>query len=309
MHFGTFLLYGIDTQFIFVAKYDSSGNFIWAKNPGSDGYVSSRDIAVDDNYNLYITGAYRDVTMTFGSHTLVDSTDGFIFLLKLDSSGNLHWAEGAGRAFYEDIKAIATDCLGNVYITGEFWGSTLDSFSMAFGTDTIKSIGEYDIFLTKFDSGGNVEWAKIIGGPLEDLGNDLTINNTGSLYLTGAFNSPKLGFGNDTVYNNMNANMYLAKYYLDIESKSSVLIDNANEEILKLFPNPATNKCTITYYGPMYAGANVAIYDIAGRLMNTFPLSGGSTTISVAALPPGIYQCRIDVDGKDIVSRKLVVIK
>jgi len=78
---------------------------------------------------------------------------------------------------------------------------------------------------------------------------------------------------------------------------------------VELFPNPATEECTISYAGGMYAGASIMIYDVTGRLIHTYPLSGSHTSISVSDLKPGLYDCRIDVDGKGIISKKLTVMK
>jgi len=76
-----------------------------------------------------------------------------------------------------------------------------------------------------------------------------------------------------------------------------------------LYPNPAFDECTISYEGTLYAHANVAIYDITGRLMHTYLLRDNNAVIPLADLRAGMYQCRIDVDGKGIISRKLVVMK
>ena len=76
-----------------------------------------------------------------------------------------------------------------------------------------------------------------------------------------------------------------------------------------LYPNPAVNEFTISYSGGFYASANLTIYDVTGRLIQTYPLTGTSTVISTATLPPGIYVCRIDADGTGVISRKLIVMK
>jgi type IX secretion system substrate protein len=78
---------------------------------------------------------------------------------------------------------------------------------------------------------------------------------------------------------------------------------------ISVYPNPAYSECTISYNGSLYNKANVAIYDISGRRMLTHPLTGVNTTISIASLPPGLYLCRIDVDGTGVVSKKLVVMR
>jgi type IX secretion system substrate protein len=84
---------------------------------------------------------------------------------------------------------------------------------------------------------------------------------------------------------------------------------NINKSETGIYPNPANSECTISYFGTLYDKASVAIYDITGRLMHTYKLTGPSTTISIADMPPGMYQCRIDADGMGVVTKKLVVMR
>ena len=42
--------------FLFIAKYDSSGNYQYAKGYGGNGNEGGRDLAFDSNGNLYLIG-------------------------------------------------------------------------------------------------------------------------------------------------------------------------------------------------------------------------------------------------------------
>ena len=50
---------------IFVAKYDASGDLLWAKRAGGEGFDRSFGIAVDAAGNSYVTGGFEG-TATFG---------------------------------------------------------------------------------------------------------------------------------------------------------------------------------------------------------------------------------------------------
>ncbi|HIF14465.1 MAG TPA: hypothetical protein EYQ86_03730, partial [Bacteroidetes bacterium] len=56
----TFNLIAPSSYDIFVLKLDSSGDFIWAKQMGGDGYDIGKDIAVDTLGNVHITGYFDD---------------------------------------------------------------------------------------------------------------------------------------------------------------------------------------------------------------------------------------------------------
>ena len=75
----------------FVAKYDTSGNVLWAKSSGGNVYAIGLAITTDAiNGNVYVTGAYEDTTITFGSYTLsAASPVSAFFIVKYDSSGNV----------------------------------------------------------------------------------------------------------------------------------------------------------------------------------------------------------------------------
>ena len=84
---------------VWVSKLDSSGNYVWAKSFGGTAGDRGYSVAVDSSGNVYTTGYFAD-TVDFdpGAGTVELNLDGGvdIFVLKLDSSGNL--APGNGSA-------------------------------------------------------------------------------------------------------------------------------------------------------------------------------------------------------------------
>ncbi|MDY0112281.1 MAG: SBBP repeat-containing protein, partial [Candidatus Syntrophosphaera sp.] len=97
---------------IFVAKLDSSGNWLWATKAGGNDRDYGYDIATDFSGNSYVTG-YFNGTASFGGTTLTSSGQEDIFVAKLDSSGNWLWAKKAGGTCSESGLSIATDSSGN----------------------------------------------------------------------------------------------------------------------------------------------------------------------------------------------------
>jgi hypothetical protein len=129
---------------IFTAKYDASGNVLWAQKGGGTGlFDEGYGIAVDGSGNSYITGAFAD-TATFGSTTVTSSSFfADVFIVKYDAFGNVLWAQKAGGTNIDVGTSIAVDGSDNSYVTGVFRNTA------TFGSTTLNSSSNGDVFITK----------------------------------------------------------------------------------------------------------------------------------------------------------------
>ncbi|MFA5781679.1 MAG: SBBP repeat-containing protein [Bacteroidales bacterium] len=208
--FGSYTLTNTGSYDVFIAKYDPSGNVLWAKSAVGSGMDFSTSITTDSFDNVYLTGWFVSSTITFGSDTLTNAGGGVypydIFIAKYDSSGNVLWAQRAGGTGSDAGNSISTDSYGNIYLTGYF-----NSSAIIFGSDTLINAGISDIFITKYDSSGNVLWAKRNGGSLDDNGYSIAIDDFDNGYITGMFKSSAIAFDSDTLTNAGNYDIYIAK--------------------------------------------------------------------------------------------------
>ena len=189
---------------IFVAKLDSSGNWLWAKQAGGSDADQGWSIAIDSSGNSYVTGFFTG-TGSFGSTTLNSNGSNDIFVSKLDSSGNWLWAKQAGGNYWDMGYSIAIDSSGNSYVTGNF-GETA-----SFGTTTLTSIGTADIFVAKLDSNGNWLWAKQAGGTSSvAYGYSIATDSSGNSYVTGYFGETA-SFGSITLTSIGSWDIFVAK--------------------------------------------------------------------------------------------------
>ena len=180
---------------IYLARYDSTGALVWAKQAGdadAGGTDSDRaaGIRVDASGNSYITG-YFGGAATFGAGgatatTLTSDGDSDIFLARYDSTGTLVWAKQAGGTSSDDGYAVDVDASGNSYITGYFGGAATFGAGGATAT-TLTSDGDSDIFLARYDSTGTLVWAKQAGGTSRDIGNRIYADASGNRYISGTF--------------------------------------------------------------------------------------------------------------------------
>ena len=174
------------TNDCFLSKFDSSGNFEWGRTWGGISIDLSVEVAAEGAGNVYVTGFFSD-TVDFdpgGGDSRTSNGLWDIFLTTFDSSGNFQWVQTWGGSMSDGAGGVDSDGFGNVYVTGSF-KETVD-FNPG-GGDPHTSNGDGDAFLSKFDSSGNYMWARTWGGSMHDSGQEVDVDGSGHVYVTGYF--------------------------------------------------------------------------------------------------------------------------
>lgn len=256
--------YGGGSRDAFLVKFDSTGNLVWATYYGGTGDESVTDIAIDENDNVYISGAtdsadnistpnafqenlaemapseaniragflakfssqgelewgtYYDGgrfdgigKITFNNNFLyiigtTNSSDNIstsgsfqenlnynneddeyqtnLFVAKFNMSGSRLWATYYGPSdtpTSASLAAITTDNEESIYVLGTTEDET--GFFATSGAYKTENQGSKDLFLTKFNSEGNLIWSTYYGGEDMDTAWDLELFN-GALFVSG----------------------------------------------------------------------------------------------------------------------------
>ncbi len=191
---------------VFIAKFDSVGNALWAQKGTGIENERARKVVTDTWGNVYITG-YFGGTATFGTTNLISAGGFDIFVAKYDKNGILKWIQKAGGASTDEGRGLGVDSMGNVFVSGYFIGTA------NFGAVSVTGAGVQDAFLAKYDSSGNIQWVKTGGGAGVDISNGLAADAAGNTILSGEFTGTAT-FGAASVISVVPA-AFLAKYDCD----------------------------------------------------------------------------------------------
>ncbi|MBL7718542.1 MAG: SBBP repeat-containing protein [Flavipsychrobacter sp.] len=158
--------------------------FLWAKDFVSDSQSDfvAGFLCKDASDNLYTDGSFSG-TVDFdpgpGSYTMTGSASKFI--QKLDANGNFIWV----KRLDVSVRHMATDDMGNIFLTGAFSG-TID-FDPGPGTQTLTSIYGPDCYILKLDSSGTFQWVKQIGDGGASDGSQIKPDNNGNIFVVGTY--------------------------------------------------------------------------------------------------------------------------
>lgn len=153
--------------------------FEWVIRAGGALHDKTRGIATDGHGNVYLTGEFTG-TATFGEHTVTSAGGMDFFVAKVDPAGKFLWVRHGGGEKIDRGYAIASDKMGNTYVTGHF-----ESPEAFFEKNKIGNKGNYDLFIAKYDPDGHLLWIKAGGGAGSDNGHGVAVDEMGHVFVTG----------------------------------------------------------------------------------------------------------------------------
>ncbi|MFA5034022.1 MAG: SBBP repeat-containing protein [bacterium] len=299
-------------------KYDSSGDTMWARIYGLGDDNEAIAIAVDSNGNVYVTGRSCEDCATIKYNSLGDTMwtrryngpgngsdwaraivlerNGVVYVagvsnydyvtIKYDSSGDTMWARRYNENANDYANAISLDTDGNVYVTGQSYGS---------GT-------AYDYATIKYNSSGDAMWAQRYNGPGNggDCANAIALDGNGYVYVTGL----SIGSGTGYDYATIKYSCEGIEEYSNIKTPSTTL---------SVSQNPVIKNTIVSYSIPIETKVLLSIYDLSGSCVKTL-VNGEKETgnysirLNAKELKTGVYFVRLTA-GTSKTTRKITVIR
>lgn len=287
----------------FVVKYDTGGNVLWAISRSDNlynfggpdvsvGNYGNPAISLDTNGNVYVVGNFLNTNLIFGNDTLVDYGAPNFYIVKYDPFGNPVWARSAPAYTINLSSAIITDAIGNSYIAGFF------TSDITLGNTILSGQGQ-PFFVAKYNSSGQVLWAKSVAGTGLQIGYSsnigIGIDEGGNAYVAGyapydtlmfdsiVLNPPANGAGifvaklSNALYNQITGNFCSGGTY----NFDGRLLDTPgvyNDTLTDIFGNDSIVMLNLIKYHPVYdtVYANICTG-------GSYPFNGANLT------QPGIY--------------------
>ena len=179
---------------------------IWSGSfAGSFQGVPGDAVAVDSAGNSIITGFFQGL-IDFGSGSLSSAGDNDIFLAKFNSNGAPVFSFNFGDTSADIGNSVTVDSSGNVVITGKF------KDDVNFGGGTLTSAGSDDIYVAKLGPSGNHLWSKRFGDADCQDGQDVAVDTSGNVILTGVQTTGTVDFGGGPLTNSGSFEPFVAKF-------------------------------------------------------------------------------------------------
>jgi hypothetical protein len=348
-------------------KMDSSGNIVWTKvyeMNASDDYGYSVELCADGGY--IVAG---EKYLSSNSHALI---------IKTDSTGTVEWAKTLGTSGYwiNGIVAVGNDFVmagvvndptyrnilitkiasnGDVMWTNAFEGpgaredncfnikqTTDGGFALCGSTNSFTA--DYQAFLLKTNSTGDILWSNlygstgnervwdfsetsdggfILGGGTHSFGNadKIFLVKTNSIGISGC-NDTAVAFvvnsitppffsptPNSTTVNNTFSSPLTAKLIAFTDSALCLSVNTAdllNETLIEIFPNPAVSELMIKNSGGVLK--SIEIFTITGSKIyeSDVTMRDGQITVDVSKFHSGIYFVRLE-SGNQYSIHKVII--
>jgi hypothetical protein len=286
---GTTYSYGSGLYSMYLVKTDSLGNKIWDKTYGGPLQDYGVNVMRDNDDNYLMVG---------GTYITADTLAAYI--VKTDSSGTVIWERKYKGPFeISEFTSIKQTSTGEYIVCGHYQAAPLNN--------------RFHGWVMKLNPNtGDTVWTRSYKYYTEDstqhyfYGMDLTQDN--GIVMCGMVldNRKNAQYGNQ---------VWIVKADSLGNDTGAVGITEFPEAhepgSFYLFPNPAGETATVKYFLTSVDNAELRIFDMQGRLLQSFPLDGqqAACTFSTSGFNSGIYLYTIRERQKTHPLKKMVIIR
>ena len=184
-----------------IVKLDNKGEAKWAKGIGGSLGERIQSVVATDDGDIVAGGYFQSSSIEVGNNTL-ESNGGDGIVIKYDENGEVKWAKEIGGQGTDSINSLISTNDGGIIAGGYFYSS------IEIGEDTLTSNGNYDGMIIKYNSEGEIQWGKKIGGSNPEYIQSVSATTDGGVIVGGYFQSTSFQVGDYTLVNNSSNTNY-----------------------------------------------------------------------------------------------------
>ncbi|MGA2222569.1 MAG: BACON domain-containing carbohydrate-binding protein [Verrucomicrobiia bacterium] len=282
---------------VFVAKLNSSGSITFATYLGGSGDEQGT-MQLDNSGNIYVIG--QTASSDFPMHNAAQSTYGGpsssylylgdVFLTKLTPAGQFVYSTYLGGSGIEETGILELDSSGNALV----WGMTAsDDFPTMNAAQPTFGGGSMDMFITKFNASGVMQFSTYLGGSGDEIGDVIWDTSAGVIYAGGMTSStdfPTTAGVAQTTYGGGDHDLFAVKYNNNGQILWSTLVGGSGDETGYLIPDFTSG----------------GVYGVGETTSTDFPQVNNSALQSgYGGGSNDLYVVRLDSSGKFVYSTYL----
>ena len=161
---GSTMSFGAGLDDAWILKLDNTGEPIWQVTYGSESGDTAWDVIQDSGGNYIVVGV---------SSPFEGAPDGSIWILELDSDGDIVWKNGYIDDNYDAVFSLSVTAAqdGTYLITA--------------GVSDVRTPGSANFWFLKIDSMGDLVWPRVVDGGHADISRAAALTKDGGFVLVG----------------------------------------------------------------------------------------------------------------------------
>ncbi len=281
------------TPDIWLVKIDADGNLQWDKTLGGTLSDNLSDVAKTADGGFLVGGTSTSGIGGDKTQANYSGSYGDWWIIKIDALGNKVWDKVYGGIAADDIKKIV-QAADNGYLISGISNSPIS------GDKTESNLGAIQGWLVKIDAAGQKQWNKTI----------FLADNIYFAYAIETFDGCFAaamditeGIGGYNTHPNRDSILDFDYWMLKFCMDDAIGINDPDNSIGPLYPNPTTGKLTIQTSAASYS---FQILATDGRVLMQNPVKQqANLDIDVSTLPAGLYFLQL-WDGTQQVVKKFM---
>lgn len=309
---------------VWINKLDSSGNLLWEKSFGGSETELAESVVETADGDLVVVG----FSFSQDNHLTDNKGEADLWVFKIDESGEMIWQKNYGGSAMDWAESVVQDEEGNLIIAG--YTSSNDG-------DVAENNGNYDFWVIKLDSSGNLLWEKTYGDEIDNLATYVITTQDNNYIVAGyktdesyvssqwiikiepsagellwekTFEGTGLAY---SVIQDSNSDLIVAGATYSNEGDFWVVklreenmgIEETETSSFVVYPNPFSGELNIQLSENVKGNYTFNVTDLSGKTIYTQNQDKKSFVWNGTSLPKGVYVLSIETNGK-IIAKKVI---